>query len=154
MAKKRQNISNLYYALAAGAITFFGYRAWMKRRGSNGDANGSADVNANANADAARRSGEAAIEEIKRRQQETASAQKTENERKRTEQQANALGNPQSFANKVAQIQAILGVRIDGKPGPVTHDAYQKRFGLDRGNITPMTVQYYLDRANRDKFFI
>jgi len=150
MAKKRQNISNLYYALAAGAITFFGYRAWMKRRGANGDANGSAD----ANADAARRSGEAAIEEIKRRQQETASAQKTENERKRTEQQANALGNPQSFANKVAQIQAILGVRIDGKPGPVTHDAYQKRFGLDRGNITPMTVQYYLDRANRDKFFI
>ena len=150
MAKKRQNINNLYYALAAGAITFFGYRAWMKRRGSN---NG-ADANANANADAARRSGEAAIEEIKRRQQETASAQKTENERKRTEQQANALGNPQSFANKVAQIQAILGVRIDGKPGPVTHDAYQKRFGLDRGNITPMTVQYYLDRANRDKFFI
>lgn len=154
MAKKRQNISNLYYALAAGAITFFGYRAWMKRRGANGDANGSSDVNANANADAARRSGEAAIEEIKRRQQETASAQKTENERKRTEQQANAMGNPQSFANKVAQIQAILGVRIDGKPGPVTHDAYQKRFGLDRGNITPMTVQYYLDRANRDKFFI
>ena len=150
MAKKRQNISNLYYALAAGAITFFGYRAWMKRRGANGDANGSAD----ANADAARRSGEAAIEEIKRRQQETASAQKTENDRIRTEQQANALGNPQSFANKVAQIQAILGVRIDGKPGPVTHDAYQKRFGLDRGNITPMTVQYYLDRANRDKFFI
>ena len=154
MAKKRQNISNLYYALAAGAITFFGYRAWMKPRGSNGGANGSSDVNANANADAARRSGEAAIEEIKRRQQETASAQKTENERKRTEQQANAMGNPQSFANKVAQIQAILGVRIDGKPGPVTHDAYQKRFGLDRGNITPMTVQYYLDRANRDKFFI
>jgi hypothetical protein len=150
MAKKRQNISNLYYALAAGAITFFGYRAWMKQRGANGDAN----ANSNANADAARRSGEAAIEEIKRRQQETASAQKTENERKRTEQQANALGNPQSFANKVGQIQAILGVRIDGKPGPVTHDAYQKRFGLDRGNITPMTVQYYLDRANRDKFFI
>ena len=150
MAKKRQNISNLYYALAAGAITFFGYRAWMKRRG----ANNGAGANADANADAARRSGEAAIEEIKRRQQETASAQKTENERKRTEQQANALGNPQSFANKVAQIQAILGVRIDGKPGPVTHDAYQKRFGLDRGNITPMTVQYYLDRANRDKFFI
>lgn len=148
MAKKRQNISNLYYALAAGAITFFGYRAWMKRRGANGNSG------ADANADAARRSGEAAIEEIKRRQQETASAQKTENERKRTEQQANALGNPQSFANKVAQIQAILGVRIDGKPGPVTHDAYQKRFGLDRGNITPMTVQYYLDRANRDKFFI
>ena len=150
MAKKRQNISNLYYALAAGAITFFGYRAWMKRRG----ANNGAGANADANADAARRSGEAAIEEIKRRQQETASAQKTENERKRTEQQANAMGNPQSFANKVAQIQAILGVRIDGKPGPVTHDAYQKRFGLDRGNITPMTVQYYLDRANRDKFFI
>ncbi|NDH05156.1 hypothetical protein EBX93_04410, partial [bacterium] len=109
MAKKRQNISNLYYALAAGAITFFGYRAWMKPRGANGGANGSSD----ANADAARRSGEAAIEEIKRRQQETASAQKTENERKRTEQQANAMGNPQSFANKVAQIQAILGVRID-----------------------------------------
>lgn len=151
MAKKRQNISNLYYALAAGAITFFGYRAWMKRRGtSDTGAGGGAD----ANADAARRSGEAAIDEIKRRQQETASAQKTENERKRTEQQANALGNPQSFANKVGQIQAVLGVRIDGKPGPVTHDAYQKRFGLDRGNITPMTVQYYLDRANRDKFFI
>lgn len=154
MAKKRQNISNLYYALAAGAITFFGYRAWMKQRGANGGANTNANANSDANADAARRSGEAAIEEIKRRQQETASAQKTENERKRTEQQANALGNPQSFANKVGQIQAILGVRIDGKPGPVTHDAYQKRFGLDRGSITPMTVQYYLDRANRDKFFI
>ena len=138
MAKKKMN--PLIYAAAYGAIAFFGYRAWSKNRANK--------------AETAREKGNDAINDIKQRQAEAEAAQKMENERKSAESAANSIQNPQSFAAKVAEIQSLLGVNIDGKPGPVTHAAYQRRFGLDRGNITPMTVSYYLDRAKRDKFFI
>jgi hypothetical protein len=144
MAKaKISGASRLYYAAAAGAIAFFGYKsykAWKKSQAGKDES--------------ARRKSQDVIDNIKREQAQTQAQNQAEYERRRAEAEARGIQNPQSFAAKVALIQAILGVAVDGKPGPVTHSEYQRRFGLDRGNISPLTVQYYLDKANRDKFFI
>ena len=144
MAKaKISAASRLYYAAAAGAIAFFGYKsykAWKKSQAGKDES--------------ARQKSQDVIDNIKREQAQTQAQNQAEYERRRAEAEARGIQNPQSFAAKVALIQAILGVAVDGKPGPVTHAEYQRRFGLDRGNISPLTVQYYLDKANRDKFFI
>jgi hypothetical protein len=141
MAKARiSSASRLYYAAAAGAIAFFGYKTWKKSQAGKDES--------------ARQKSQDVIDNIKREQAQTQAQNQAEYERRRAEEQASGIQNPQSFAAKVALIQAILGVAVDGKPGPVTHAEYQRRFGLDRGNISPLTVQYYLDKANRDKFFI
>jgi len=144
MAKaKISGASRLYYAAAAGAIAFFGYKsykAWKKSQAGKDES--------------ARQKSQDVIDNIKREQAQTQAQNQAEYERRRAEAEARGIQNPQSFAAKVALIQAILGVATDGKPGPVTHAEYQRRFGLDRGNISPLTVQYYLDKANRDKFFI
>jgi hypothetical protein len=136
MAKaKISGAARLYYAAAAGAIAFFGYKsykAWKKSQAGKDES--------------ARQKSQDVIDNIKREQAQTQAQNQAEYERRRAEAEA--------FAAKVALIQAILGVAVDGKPGPVTHAEYQRRFGLDRGNISPLTVQYYLDKANRDKFFI
>ena len=141
MAKSKiSGASRLYYAAAAGAIAFFGYKAWKKSRAGKDES--------------ARQKSQDVIDNIKREQAQTQAQNQAEYERRRAEAEARGIQNPQSFAAKVALIQAILGVAVDGKPGPVTHAEYKRRFGLDRGNISPLTVQYYLDKANRDKFFI
>jgi uncharacterized membrane protein YebE (DUF533 family) len=144
MAKaKISGASRLYYAAAAGAIAFFGYKsykAWKKSQAGKDES--------------ARQKSQDVIDNIKREQAQTQAQNQAEYERRRAEAEARGIQNPQSFAAKVALIQAILGVAVDGKPGPVTLAEYQRRFGLDRGNISPLTVQYYLDKANRDKFFI
>ena len=141
MAKaKISSTARLYYAAAAGAIAYFGYKAWQKMKAGKDES--------------ARQKSQDVIDNIKRQQAATEAAKRAEYERRRAEAEAVGIQNPQSFAGKVALIQTILGVAVDGKPGPVTHAEYQRRFGLDRGNISPLTVQYYLDKANRDKFFI
>ena len=141
MAKaKISGAARLYYAAAAGAIAFFGYKAWQKMKAGKDES--------------ARQKSQDVIDNIKREQAQTQAQNQAEYERRRAEAEARGIQNPQSFAAKVALIQAILGVAVDGKPGPVTLAEYQRRFGLDRGNISPLTVQYYLDKANRDKFFI
>ena len=141
MAKaKISGAARLYYAAAAGAIAFFGYKAWQKMKAGKNES--------------ARQKSQDVIDNIKREQAQTQAQNQAEYERRRAEAEAVGIQNPQSFAAKVALIQAILGVAVDGKPGPVTLAEYQRRFGLDRGNISPLTVQYYLDKANRDKFFI
>ncbi len=63
------------------------------------------------------------------------------------------INNPNSFKGKVAIIQRVLGVQIDGAPGPQTNNAYQKRFGLDRGTIGVMNLDYYLKKATVDNVF-
>jgi hypothetical protein len=66
---------------------------------------------------------------------------------------ADHINNPSSFKGKVAIIQRVLGVQIDGAPGPQTNNAYQKRFGLDRGTIGVMNLDYYLKKATVDNVF-
>jgi hypothetical protein len=88
---------------------------------------------------------------IKREQQQTAAIKKTENEQRKAAAAASNISTPGTYPRKVGEIQAILGVAVDGIAGQQTQTAYARRFGLDRGPIAPMTVQYYLDKAKADQ---
>jgi hypothetical protein len=88
---------------------------------------------------------------IKREQQQTAAIKKTENEQRKAAAAASNISTPRTYPRKVGEIQTILGVAVDGVPGQQTQTAYARRFGLDRGPIAPMTVQYYLDKAKADQ---
>jgi hypothetical protein len=88
---------------------------------------------------------------IKREQQQTAAIKKTENEQRKAAAAASSIQSPNSYKGKVGEIQTILGVAVDGIAGQQTQTAYARRFGLDRGPIAPMTVQYYLDKAKADQ---
>lgn len=61
------------------------------------------------------------------------------------------LNNTRTYAGKVAAIQGVLGVTINGDPGRTidsqTNQAYKKRFGLERGKIGPMNIDIYFKRA-------
>ena len=74
-----------------------------------------------------------------------------QNEQQKQAQSSSGISPTDFYKIKVGEIQAILGVAIDGNPGKQTNSAYAKRFGLDRGPIAPMTVQYYLEKAKRDQ---
>ena len=80
-----------------------------------------------------------------------AKKKKTENEQRKTAEASSSISPSDFYKTKVGEIQAILGVAVDGVPGKQTNSAYAKRFGLDRGPIAPMTVQYYLEKAKADQ---
>lgn len=94
------------------------------------------------------------IDRIKQEQAAQAAAEAKRKANERIIQQSTSIANPNSFAGKVARIQTILGVAVDGVPGRVTNGAYQKRFGLDRGEIGVVNVSYYLDKAESDTKFL
>lgn len=73
------------------------------------------------------------------------------NEQRKTAEASSSISPSDFYKTKVGEIQAILGVAVDGVPGKQTNSAYAKRFGLDRGPIAPMTVQYYLEKAKADQ---
>jgi len=95
----------------------------------------------------------AATDKIKAEQAATAEAIKNQNATNAAQTIADNINNPNSFKGKVAIIQRVLGVQIDGAPGPQTNNAYQKRFGLDRGTIGVMNLDYYLKKATVDNVF-
>ena len=94
------------------------------------------------------------IDRIKQEQAAQAAAEAKRKTNARIIQQSTSIANPNSFAGKVARIQTILGVAVDGVPGRITNGAYQKRFGLDKGPITVVNVSYYLDKAESDSKFL
>lgn len=95
-----------------------------------------------------------AIDRIKQEQAAQAAAEAKRKTNERIIQQSTSIANPNSFAGKVARIQAILGIAVDGIPGRITNGTYQKRFGLDKGPITVVNVSYYLDKAESDSKFL
>ena len=95
----------------------------------------------------------AATDKIKAEQAATAEAIKNQNATNAAQTVFDNINNPNSFKGKVAIIQRVLGVQIDGAPGPQTNNAYQKRFGLDRGTIGVMNLDYYLKKATVDNVF-
>jgi len=95
----------------------------------------------------------AATDKIKAEQAATAEAIKNQNATNAAQTVLDNINNPNSFKGKVAIIQRVLGVQIDGAPGPQTNNAYQKRFGLDRGSIGVMNLDYYLKKATIDNVF-
>ena len=140
MAKKQSVISKLYQpknlitAALVGAGVYYAFR-WGKKKVTETPAESFDEASAR----------------IKREQQQTAAIKKTENEQRKAAAAASSIQSPNSYPRKVGEIQAILGVAVDGIPGKQTNSAYARRFGLDRGPIAPMTVQYYLDKAKADQ---
>lgn len=133
MAKSK---NNLLYIAASGVGAFYLYKAfrsWKKK------------------SEAANQNPQQILKDEE--QKRTAEKQAAENVRKNFIQSQD-ISNPNSYAGKVARIQAVLGVVIDGIPGRITNSEYAKRFGLERGEISPMTISYYLDKANSDTKFI
>jgi hypothetical protein len=141
MAKKRMSgLSKLYQpknlitAALVGAGVYYAFK-WGRKKVSETPAESFDEASAR----------------IKREQQAAAATKKTENEQRKAAQAASNISTSDSYKGKVGEIQTILGVAVDGIPGRQTQSAYAKRFGLDRGTIAPMTVQYYLDKAKRDQ---
>jgi len=140
MAKKQSVISklpnpkNLLTAALVGAGVYYAFR-WGKKKVTETPAESFDEASAR----------------IKREQQQAAAIKKTENEQRKAAKAASSIQSPDSYKGKVGEIQSILGVNIDGIPGQQTQSAYARRFGLDRGPIAPMTVQYYLDKAKADQ---
>ena len=91
------------------------------------------------------------VNRIKQEQAAAEAAKKAANEQRKAATAAISIQSPNSYKGKVGEIQTILGVAVDGVAGQQTQTAYARRFGLDRGQIAPMTVQYYLDKAKADQ---
>jgi len=140
MAKKRSMIAKLYQpknlitAALVGAGVYYAFK-WGKKKVTETPAESFDEASAR----------------IKREQQQTAAIKKTENEQRKAAQAASNISTPGTYPRKVGEIQAILGVAVDGIAGKQTQTTYDRRFGLDRGPIAPMTVQYYLDKAKADQ---
>lgn len=140
MAKSANPLSNpstILYLAAAGAGAYYVFKELKKRSVKTPQDQFNAD-----------------IEKMKQGQAEQAAAEAKRKANERAIQQSTSIANPNSFAGKVARIQEILGVAIDGVPGRVTNGAYQKRFGLDKGPITVVNVSYYKDKAESDSKFL
>lgn len=140
MAKKRSMIAKLYQpknlitAALVGAGVYYAFK-WGKKKVTETPAESFDEASAR----------------IKREQQQAAAIKKTENEQRKAATAASNISTPGTYPRKVGEIQAILGVAVDGIAGQQTQTAYARRFGLDRGPIAPMTVQYYLDKAKADQ---
>lgn len=140
MAKSANPLSNpstILYLAAAGAGAYYAFKVLKKRSAKTPQDQFNAD-----------------IEKMKQGQAEQAAAEAKRKANERAIQQSTSIANPNSFAGKVARIQTILGVAVDGVPGRITNGAYQKRFGLDKGPITVVNVSYYLDKAESDSKFL
>ena len=64
------------------------------------------------------------------------------------EQSFNPLTNPNSFKSKVSKIQQNIGADADGIVGAQTNRMFAAKYGLDKGDIAPQTIDYYLNRVN------
>lgn len=140
MAKSANQLSNpstILYLAVAGAGAYYAFKVLKKRSAKTPQDQFNAD-----------------IEKMKQGQAEQAAAEAKRKANERIIQQSTSIANPNSFAGKVARIQTILGVAVDGVPGRITNGAYQKRFGLDKGPITVVNVSYYLDKAESDSKFL
>lgn len=140
MAIKKSQYGNVLTVALAAAGGFWAYRKFiqpMLRR-----------------SETAQQKSNDVIDRIKQEQAAQAAAEAKRKANERIIQQSTSIANPNSFAGKVARIQTILGVAVDGIPGRVTNGAYQKRFGLDKGPITVVNVSYYLEKAESDTKFL
>lgn len=140
MAIKKSSYGNALTAALAAAGGFWLYRKFIQPKIRRHET--------------AQQKSDEVIDRIKQEQASQAAAEAKRKANERIIQQSTSIANPNSFAGKVARIQTILGVAVDGVPGRVTNGAYQKRFGLDKGPITVVNVSYYLEKAESDTKFL
>jgi hypothetical protein len=62
----------------------------------------------------------------------------------------NSIGNKNSYISKVAVIQKDIGVTPDGIVGKNTLQALDKKYGLSKGNLSPLNVDYYLELVKKN----
>lgn len=140
MAKKQSMIAKLYQpknlitAALVGAGVYYAFK-WGRKKAT----------------ETPKEAFDESVNRIKQEQAAAEAAKKAANEQRKAATAASSIQSPNSYPRKVGEIQAILGVAVDGIAGKQTNSAYAKRFGLDRGPIAPMTVQYYLDKAKADQ---
>ena len=140
MAKKQSMIAKLYQpknlitAALVGAGVYYAFK-WGRKKAT----------------ETPKEAFDESVNRIKQEQAAAEAAKKAANEQRKAAQTASNISTPGTYPRKVGEIQAILGVAVDGIPGQQTNSAYARRFGLDRGPIAPMTVQYYLDKAKADQ---
>ena len=140
MAKKQSVISKLYQpknlitAALVGAGVYYAFK-WGRKKAT----------------ETPKEAFDESVNRIKQEQAAAEAAKKAANEQRKAAEAASSIQSPNSYPRKVGEIQAILGVAVDGIAGKQTQTTYARRFGLDRGLIAPMTVQYYLDKAKADQ---
>ena len=140
MAKKQSMIAKLYQpknlitAALVGAGVYYAFK-WGRKKAT----------------ETPKEAFDESVNRIKQEQAAAEAAKKAANEQRKAATAASSIQSPNSYKGKVGEIQTILGVAVDGIAGQQTQTAYARRFGLDRGTIAPMTVQYYLDKAKADQ---
>ena len=140
MAKKQSMIAKLYQpknlitAALVGAGVYYAFK-WGRKKAT----------------ETPKEAFDESVNRIKQEQAAAEAAKKAANEQRKAATAAISIQSPNSYKGKVGEIQTILGVAVDGIAGQQTQTAYARRFGLDRGTIAPMTVQYYLDKAKADQ---
>ena len=140
MAKKQSMIAKLYQpknlitAALVGAGVYYAFK-WGRKKAT----------------ETPKEAFDESVNRIKQEQAAAEAAKKAANEQRKAATAASSIQSPNSYKGKVGEIQTILGVAVDGVAGQQTQTAYARRFGLDRGQIAPMTVQYYLDKAKADQ---
>ena len=136
MAKSANPLSNpstILYLAAAGAGAYYAFKVLKKRSAKTPQDQFNAD-----------------IEKMKQGQAEQAAAEAKRKANERATQQSTSIANPNSFAGKVARIQTILGVAVDGVPGRITNGAGS----LSIEKMIPLgTEKSNNDRNNTLKFF-
>ena len=140
MAKKQSMIAKLYQpknlitAALVGAGVYYAFK-WGRKKAT----------------ETPKEAFDESVNRIKQEQAAAEAAKKAANEQRKAATAASSIQSPNSYKGKVGEIQTILGVAVDGVAGQQTQTAYARRFGLDRGQIAPLTVQYYLDKAKADQ---
>lgn len=63
-----------------------------------------------------------------------------------------------AYKRKVEELQGLLKVGINGKPGnnsnSETNKAIAATYGLDKGIVSPLNVQYYIDKAKNKQTLV
>ena len=140
MAKKQSMIAKLYQpknlitAALVGAGVYYAFK-WGRKKAT----------------ETPKEAFDESVNRIKQEQAAAEAAKKAANEQRKAATAASSIQSPNSYKGKVGEIQTILGIAVNGVAGQQTQTAYARRFGLDRGQIAPMTVQYYLDKAKADQ---
>ena len=62
-------------------------------------------------------------------------------------QQTTTIANPNSLQGKIAYIQGEIGVASDGIAGTQTNAAFERVYGLDKGQISAANVDYYAQKV-------
>jgi hypothetical protein len=62
-------------------------------------------------------------------------------------QQTTTIANPNSLQGKISYIQGELGIKVDGIAEDQTNGAFERIYGLDKGNISADNIVYYMQKV-------